>query len=170
MAEIPVYTAEVTVADQTTPGGFATVSLRVSEVDGQAWVAAANTAARAATKVGLLQAAVFNLMRSSQQKSFGVHAVMVNDAWVRPAITTDTYNSNKLNVSVLTSVGGIPRQNQFTIPQRQESGYALESNGINVVLDDAGDVAALIVEILDTMLSSYGTAITSVPEITVNDQ
>jgi len=167
MAEVAQYEAFVTVGDQKKR--FATVSLRVDATDGKAYVAAADTAARAATKVGLLQAAIFALMRSSQQYAFGLKASFVNDAHAFPAITTDTYNNNKLNVSYVTSSGGLPRQLQFTIPQRQESGYTMESNGENVVLADAGDVAALIVELLDTALSTYGTAITDVPEITVND-
>lgn len=167
MAEVPTYYAQVTVGDQAKK--FSTVSLRVDATDAKAWVAAADTAARAATKVGLLQAAVFNLLRSSQQKSFAVLSEMVNDAFVFPAITTDTFNSNKLNVTYLTSVGGLPRQLQFTIPQRQESGYSLESNGINVDLEDGTDIPDLITQVIDTMLSSYGTAVTAVPEITVND-
>jgi len=167
MAEVPQYEAFVTVGDQAKK--FATVSLRVDATDGKAYVAAADTATRASSKVGLLLAAVFNLVRSSEQYAFGVKASFINDAFVYPGIETDTYNSNKLNVSITTSVGGLPRQLQFTIPQRQESGYEMESNGINVVLEDGGDVEDLVTQIIDTMLSIYGTAVTAVPEITVND-
>lgn len=167
MAEVAQYEAFVTVGDQAKK--LSTVSLRVDATDGKAYVSAADTAARAATKVGLLLAAVFALTRSSQYFALGVKSSFVNDAHVYPAITTDTYNSNKLNVSVQTTVGGLPRLLGFTIPQRQESGYALESNGITVDLDAGTDVPDLIVQIIDTMLSSYGTAVTSVPEISVND-
>lgn len=167
MAEVPVYMAKVTVGDSKKK--HSTVALRVDATDAKAWFAAADTAARAATKVGLLQAAVFSLMGSSQQYSFAVEGEMVNDAHVYPSAESNTFNSNKLLVSIKTTNAGVPRNLTFSIPQREPSSFLMESNGENVVLDDAGDVADLVTQILDTMLSSYGTAVTAVNEITVND-
>lgn len=168
MAEVATYYATVTVADQAEK--FSTVRLRVDATDGKAYVAAADKAARDATKVGLLQLAVFSLMKSSQYYSFGLDSVMVNDAFVYPAITTDTFNSDKLNISYRTSVGGLPRNLDFSIPQREPTSFEFESNGVNVVLADGGDVEDLVTQIIDTMLSTYGTAVTAVNEVTVNDQ
>lgn len=167
MAEVPTYYATVTVGDSAKK--LTTVRLRVDATDGKAYVAAADKTARDATKVGLLQLAVFDLMKSSQYQSFGLDTVMVNDAFAYPDENSDTYNSDKLNVFYSTTVGGLPRNLQFTIPQREPSSFDLESNGINVDLS-ALDVPDLITQILDTMLSTYGTAVTAVPEITVNDQ
>jgi hypothetical protein len=167
MAEVPVYVAKVTVGDSAKK--FSTVSLRVDATDAKAWFAAADTAARAATKVGLLQAAVFNLMLSSQQYSFAVEGEMVNDAHVFPSLESNAFNSNKLNVSIRTTNAGLPRDLTFTIPQREPTSFEMESDGVTVVLDDADEVADLVTQIIDTMLSSYATAVTAVNKITLND-
>lgn len=167
MAEVPVYMAKVTVGDSAKK--FSTVSLRVDATDAKAWFAAADTAARAATKVGLLQAAVFNLMMSSQQYSFAVEGEMVNDAHVFPSLESNSFNSNKLNVSIRTTNAGLPRDLTFTIPQREPTSFEMESDGVTVVLDDADEIADLVTQIIDTMLSSYATAVTAVNKITLND-
>jgi hypothetical protein len=167
MAEVPVYTAKVTVGDSAKK--FSTVGLRVDATDAKAWFAAADTAARAATKVGLLQAAIFNVMLSSQQYSFAVEGEMVNDAHVFPSLESNAFNSNKLNVSYRTTNAGLPRDLTFTIPQREPTSFEMESDGITVVLDDADEVADLVAQIIDTMVSSYGTAVTAVNKITLND-
>lgn len=167
MAEVPVYELFVTVGDSAKK--FATVSLRVDATDGKAYVAAADKAARDITKVGILQLAIFSLTMSAQYYAFGLKSSFINDAFVYPAAETESFNSNKLNISYATLLGGLPRNLQFTIPQRNPSTYEMESNGINVVLADADDVAALVAAIADTMLSIYGTAAT-VSEITVNDE
>lgn len=167
MAEVPVYMAKVTVGDSKKK--HSTVSLRVDATDAKAWFAAADTAARAATKVGLLQAAIFSLMASSQQYSFAVEGEMVNDAHVYPSAESNVFNSNKLLVSIKTTNAGVPRNLTFSIPQREPTSFEMESNGENIVLVDGGDVEDLVTQILDTMLSSYGSAVTAVNEITVND-
>jgi hypothetical protein len=167
MAEVPVYIAKVTVGDSKKR--HSTVSLRVDATDAKAWFAAADTAARAATKVGLLQAAVFSLMASSQRYSFAVEGEMVNDAHVYPDPETNVFNSNKLNVSIKTTNAGLPSNLTFTIPQREPSSFEMESDGGSVVLADGGDVEDLVTQIIDTMLSSYGTAVTAVNKITLND-
>jgi len=169
MAEVAVYTAYVIVGDSA--GKLGRVDLRVDATDGKAFVAAADTAARSASKVGLLLSAVSNLTLDNPNaiKARGVDSQFVNDAFAYPALSLDAYISNKLNVSYQTTLGGLPRQNQFTIPMRDPAEYELESNGINVVLEDGADIEDLVTQIADTMLSLYGTACV-VSEITVNDQ
>lgn len=168
MAEVPVYTAYVTVGDSAKK--MSSVEARVSAVDAKAWIAAADQTARDATAVGTLLSAFFTLMMSSQYYAKGVRSEMVNDAFVYPTPDAEAYNSNKLKISYKTSLNGLPRNLEFTIPQREASSYTLESNGINVSLTAQTDIPDLIVQILATMDSLYGTAITAVNEITVNDQ
>lgn len=169
MAEVAVYKAYVVVGDSAKRLGR--VELQVSETDGKAFVAAADTAARSATKVGLLLSSVSNLTLDNPNaiQARGVDSSFVNDGFAYPATTLDAYLSNKLNVSYATTLGGLPRNLQFTIPMRDPAEYSLESNGINVVLEDGADIEDLVTQIADTMLSLYGSACT-VTEITVNDQ
>lgn len=168
MAEVALYRAYVTVGDQTQQLGR--VSLYVSETDGKAFVAAADTAARSATKVGLMLASISNLFKGNPNtnKSRGVDAEYVNDAFAFPAVTTDSHLNNKLNVFYATTLNGLPRNLSFGIPMRDELEYEFESNGVNVVLDDGADIADLVTQLEDTMLSLYGTAVT-ITEVTVND-
>lgn len=166
MAETMAYEAKLTVGDRAQK--FSTFSMRVSEADGQAWVAAANQAGRDATDVGLLLDAVFDVVGSAQYYSKAVEAKALNDAFAYPSGEGETYNSNKINVSYSTTLAGLPRNLQVTIPQRDASSYELESNGINIVLDDADEVANLVTQLEATALSPYGTAIV-VTEMTVND-
>jgi len=169
MAEVPVYEAYVVVGDSAKK--LARVAVRVDATDGKAFVAAADTAARSDTKVGLLLIAISNLTLNNPNavKSRGVDSQFVNDGFTYPAAEDDAYISNKLNVSYQTTLGGLPRQNQFTIPMRDPAEYEMESNGVNVVLEDGADIEDLVTQIADTMLSLYGTACT-VTEITVNDE
>jgi len=169
MAEVAVYEAYVVVGDSAKK--LSRVAVRVDATDGKAFVAAADTAARSATKVGLLLIAISNLTLNNPNavKARGVDSQFVNDAFVFPVPEDDAYISNKLNVSYSTSLGGLPRQNQFTIPMRDPAEYTMESNGVNVVLEDGADIEDLVTQIADTMLSLYGTACT-VTEITVNDE
>lgn len=166
MAETMVYYAQLTLGDRAKK--TTTFEVRVSPSDAQTWFAAANEAARDATAVGVLLDAVFAVVGSSQYKSKGVVGRAENDAFVFPFGEGETYNSNKINVSYTTTLGGLPRNLQVTIPQRDPGSYELESNGINIVLNDADEIAALVTALEATALSPYGTAITIV-EMTVND-
>lgn len=167
MAEVMYYGAQLAVGDRAKK--IAVWEMRVSEADGKAWIAAANTAGRDATDVGLLLDAVFDVVMSSQYQYKGVHAKAMNDAFVYPSGEAEAYNSNKINVSYSTFNAGLPRNLQVTIPQREASSYELESNGINIVLDDTDEIANLVTQLEATALSPYGTAI-SVTEMTVNDE
>lgn len=166
MAEIMVYMAQLTLQDRAKK--VTTWEMRVSTADGQAWVAGANQAARDATDVGVLLDHVFDVVGSSQYLSKGVEARAANDAFVPPSGEAEVYNSNKINVSYATTLSGLPRNLQVTIPQRDPSSYELESNGINIVLEDGDEIEALVTALEATALSIYGTAIT-VTEMTVND-
>lgn len=166
MAEVMAYYAQLTLGDRAKK--MTTFEARVITADAQAWIAAANTAARDATDVGLLLDAVFDVVGSAQYFSKNVVGKAMNDAFVFPSGEGETYNSNKLNVSYSTTSGGLPRNLQVTIPQRDASSYELESNGINIVLDDADEIANLVTQLEATMLSPYASAI-DVTEITVND-
>jgi len=166
MAEQMYYEGQLTLGDRAKK--FATFAMRVIAADAQAWFAAANQAGRDATDVGLLLDAVFDVVGSAQYFSKNVVGKAMNDAFVFPSGEGETYNSNKINVSYSTTNGGLPRNLQVTIPQRDPSSYELESNGINIVLDDGDEIANLVTQLETTGLSPYGTAIT-VTEMTVND-
>lgn len=167
MAEVMYYEAQLAVGDRAKK--IAIWAMRVGGADAQAWVAAANTAARDATDVGLLIDAVYDVVGSSQPQYRGVHAKAMNDAFIYPSGEAEVYNSNKINISYSTFNAGLPRNLQITIPQRDPSSYELESNGINIVLDDTDEIANLVTQLEATALSPYGTAI-NVTEMTVNDE
>lgn len=166
MAEVMVPVGQLTLGDRAKK--VTTWEMRVSNADAQAWAAAANQAGRDATDVGLLLDAVFDIVGSSQYISKNVAFKAVNDAHVWPTGESEVYNSNKINISYSTTNGGIPRNLQVTVPQRDPSSYELESNGINIVLVDGDEIEALVTQLEATALSPYGTAIV-VQEMTVND-
>ncbi len=171
MAEVAMYTAYVSVKDSANK--LTSVECRVSDVDGKAYVAAADEAARALTKVGLLLIPIKALMLTGTANYYevGVKTGFRNDGFVRPAADSEIFNSNKLNIAYQTSIGGLPTNRDFTIPQRNTANYAMESNGTNVVIG-AGATATitdLITQVADTLLSIFGTAC-NIVEITVNDQ
>lgn len=169
MATIPTYVAYVEVVDSKKR--HSSVELNVSDVDGKAYVAAADDAARAATKVGLLLASVKELMLSgSNIFSEGVYTKMLNGSWTQPAADSEYFNNNKLNVAYLTTIGGIPRRRTFSIPQRDTANYSMETNGENINISTGATTAVedLIAQIADTLLSIDLTAC-NVLEITVND-
>ena len=168
MAEVASCRAFVTVGDQAEQMGR--VSCYVSEVDAKAFNAAADTAARSATNVGLLLASISNVFKGNPNtnKSRGVEQEYVNDAFAFPAVTTDSHLGNKLNIHYSTTLNGLPRNLSMSIPMRDELEYGFESNGINVILNDGADIQDLVTQLEATALSLYGTAIV-VKSITVND-
>lgn len=172
MAIVPTYHAFLRTADSQKRK--TTVSLRVSSTDALEWVAAASGTARAATKVGLLLAAInaLQLARGDNTEAFGVSSEDVSDAFIYPTAAEQVYNSNKLNIVYQTTLGGLPQIRSFSIPARDPARTVMESNGVNVSLDDGGAdtfVADLVTQIEDTLLSLFGTAC-AVQEITVNDE
>jgi len=170
MPTIPYYEAYVTVYDSAKKAGR--VGLRVDATDGKAYVAAADDAARASSKVGLLLAAVEDLILAAGTAEYkhGVDSGFLNDTFAYPSVASKNYRSNKLKVDYTTTNNGLPASGSFSIPMRDPEEFTLESNGINVVLADGAAVAELVTQIVDTLLSAYGTAVPSVSEVTVNDE
>lgn len=172
MADIDFMKAYIVVQDSAQKK--ARVELRISAADAQAYVAAANTAARAATKVGLLLESIEELILDTPDciYAWGVDYGFLLDTFSPPVPEDKFYRSNKLKVDYNTTNAGLPATGSFTIPMRDESDINMESNGINVTKSGAGATAQildLVAQVLDTVVSSYGTAVTAVSEITVND-
>lgn len=153
----------------------ARVGLRVSEADAKAYVAAADTAARDATKVGLLVKSIEDLQLPHDAPAIykrGVDYGFLEVPFSFPLYTAGIYRSNKLKVDFSTDNAGIPANGFFTIPAYDEAEIVMESNGINVVIAGLGvsaEIANLVVQVADTMLSGYNTP-GAVIEITVNDE
>lgn len=169
MATIPFYEAYVTVYDSAKKAGR--VGLRVDATDGKAYVAASDDAARAATKVGLLLAAVTDLIIAAGTAEYkhGVDSGFLNDTFAYPAPALKYYRSNKVRVDYSTTNNGLPATGSFSIPMRDPEELTMESNGINITLADGAAVAELVTQIADTLLSSYGTACV-VQEASINDE
>lgn len=168
MASVPQYFAGSQYGDSGSHLG--STSVGVSSTDGKAYVAAADDSARAASKVGLLLAAISNMTDAAsgvQIKSDHVDTVIVNGTFAYQDDQAKIYNSNRWRVTGMTTNGGLPVKDSFTIPQRSGA-LDMESNGVNVDLNGT-EAADLVVQILDTALSKYGTAFTSVIEIVAND-
>jgi len=171
MADVPFYTAYVSAVDSADKSTH--MEMRVDATDAKAYVAAADTAARAATKVGLLLIGMENLalwvIGGTGEVEHGVKSGFKNGSYVPFTVEAEAFRSNKLNVSYSTNNAGVPASGGFTIAIRNPAAYTLESNGVNLDLEDGGDTENLVTQIEDTVLSSYGTAVV-VQEITVNDQ
>jgi hypothetical protein len=172
MADAPVYKAHVTIYDSAKKAGR--VELRVDATDGKAYIAAADTAARAATKVGLLLASVVALIQNAGGivYEWGLDATFLQTTFAYPLPADQIWRSNKLKVDYSTTNNGLPASGSFTIPARDPAEYTLESNGINVIIagTPTTEIEDLITQIEDTLISSYGTAVPAVNEITVNDE
>lgn len=168
MAQVPVYRASVQGGGSNSKLGSA--SVRVNATDGKAYVAAADATARLATDVGVLIAATQNMMAingTTGWSEYDLASEFVNDAFAFPDEDANLYRSNKFKVTYATTNGGLPVRESIYIPFRSTSSD-LESNGMNVNLADTIP-AAYVAALVATGISSYGTAITSVIEITVND-
>jgi len=172
MADVGLMKAYLVVQDSAQKK--ARVELRVGETDAKAYVAALDTAARAATKVGLLLEAVVDLIQDTPDclYAWGLDYGFLLDTFSPPIAEDKFYRSNKLKVDYNTLNAGLPATGSFTIPMRDEAAINMESNGINVVVTGAGasaEILDLVTQILDTLVSSYSTAVTDVTEVTVND-
>jgi len=134
------------------------------------WFAAANTAARDATDVGILLADTILMLKADGTtgwKSKTVKGQMINDAFVFPGKDADVYNSNRWKVTYSTTKAGVPVVESIYLPQRTD-GQTMESNGVNADLT-ASDAAVFVPAFESTALSSFGTAVIAVLEIVVND-
>lgn len=168
MAEIPVYFASVQVGDSAKHLG--SFSVRVSASSAKAYVAAADAAARAATVIGIMLDDAFDLMDinpSTGWKKYSVESSFISDAFAFPAADADLYLSNKWKITYSTTNAGIPAVESIYMPCRATD-LPMESNGINLDLTTTA-VDNFIAALILPGLSSFGTAINEILEITVND-
>jgi hypothetical protein len=172
MAETGFYTAYTVIVDSANKQGR--VDMRVSDVDAKAYVAAADSAARLLTKVGLLLTAVEDLQLHPTQNIYkrGLDYGFLELPFQKPAVDDFVYRSNKLKNDVATTNAGLPATNFFTIPAYDPALITMESNGVNVVISGLGittEVQNLLNQVGDTWLSMYNTA-GVIEEITLNDE
>lgn len=172
MAETGFYTAYTVIVDSA--GKQGRVDMRVSDVDAKAYVAAADTTARNASKVGLLLIAVENMQLHPTQNIYkrGLDYGFLELPFQKPGVDDFVYRSNKLKIDIATDNAGIPTTAFFTIPAYDGTDVVLESNGVNVAISGPSATAAitnLLAQIADTWVSSYNTA-GAVTEITINDE
>jgi len=101
-------------------------------------------------------------------RKYSCECNFVNDAATNAPVADGTYNSNKWKVTGRTTKAGLPAEDTVYIPMRDATQVTMASDGVNVNLTQpvADD---LIVQILDTALSKYGTPFTSIISITAND-
>jgi len=169
MAIVEQFLASLQVGDSATKLGSG--SVRVSAVDARAYLAAADQTARDATKVGLLLDSFIDVTRAAATQTYrkySVEANFINDAFVYPAEDAGVYISNKWKVTGTTTNNGLPAVDSFYIPEYAVTGIGMESDGISADLGDT-EMANLVVQVLDTALSKYGTAFTSVISVQRND-
>jgi len=170
MAIVEQFLASLQVGDSS-KGSLASGTVRVSAVDARAYLAAADQTARDATKVGLLLDSMIDVTRAAATngyKKWSVESNFINDAFARPSKDDAIYNSNMWKVTFNTTNAGLPVIDTIYIPQYLVTGVVMGDDGISADLADA-PIANLIVQLLDTGLSKYGTAITSVISVQRND-
>jgi len=169
VADQMVYIAFTGVRDSA--GKYAEFAVRVGAADAQAYVAAANDAARLATDVGILLNTVEVLFigGDSAVEKRGVRTEAVNDGFTPVDPEAEIYNSNKLNVHYTAFVGGLNRGFIITIPQRDPADYTVNTDGITVTQGLSDAIDNFVTAFSNTGLSLYGTAISPVMTIDVND-
>lgn len=169
MAEVPVFHASVQLGDSAKR--FGSGSVRVSEANAQAYVAAANTAARAATDVGLLLVAMLNMTRAfgnPYKKKYSLQCDYIDDTFVRPLVADAVYISNQWKVTFRTTNAGVPTVDTIYIPEYLVAGVTMESDGVSANLTIA-PTSVLVAQLIATGVSKYNTAITQVLSIQRND-
>lgn len=115
---------------------IATFTTRVTQVSGQAYVAAADHAARLATTIGDLITAT-NALSIGVMKSAGIVYRDVDDAAVAPSSSAGVYPFDKFAASLVAA----GHNSQITIPARKDSAVTFESDGVSLVLADGAAVA-----------------------------
>ncbi len=169
MAQVEKFLASIQVGDSA--GKFASFSTRVSASSARAYIAAADAAARAATVVGIMLRDAEDLMQvdlASTWKKYSVQADFVNDAFAFPSPGDARYNSNKWKITYSTTNNGLPVVESVYMPLRTQS-LPMESNGVNLDLTTPS-VSNFIAAFKLPGLSSFGTPILNVLEITLNDE
>jgi len=169
MAETATYIASVQVGDSAKKLGSA--SFIVAAADAQAYIAAANAAARAATDVGVLLLSALAISRAdavSGWKKWSIQADFLNTLFEYPEPDDGIYISNKWKVTFSTTNAGIPAVDTVYVPEYLVTGVVMDSNGISADLGDA-PIDAFVTAFEATALSKYRTAVTAVLSIERND-
>lgn len=166
MAIVEKFLASVEVGDSANKLRSATV--RVGATDARAYIAAADQTARAATKVGLLLASLLDMTAAhatQHYKKWSLQSDFVNDAFIFQDEADKIYNSNAWKVTYNTTNAGIPARESMYIPQRSP-----DVTTIGIVAQPGDDeYDDLETQLLDSGLSSFGTAITDLLSVTAND-
>jgi len=169
MAIVEQFIASLQVGDSAKKLGSG--SVRVSATDARAYIAALDQTARDATKVGLLLDSFIDVTRAAATnyyRKYSVESNFINDAFDYPEPDDGIYISNKWRVTGKTTNAGLPVIDSFYLPEYLITGVVMESDGISANLDDE-PMANLVVQLLDTALSKYGTAFTEILSVQRND-
>lgn len=159
MTNYPQWSAEITVRDGV--GRDATVQFYVPEATAKLYFAAADKAARDATAVGQLFAAVKLCMSGSEVS----RKVWVQDLTAPVTnVADDILRGNKIAVGYQAA----GRNYTFTIPTRNASSYTQKTDSIEIDLGAAGDFADFVTAFNATCLSVNGTGAT-VTKAKLND-
>jgi len=105
---------------------------RISTASAQAYIAAADDAARAATPAGVLMAAV-DALSEGTKLSYGISYEIEDGSVAPPASDAGVYPFDKFAVSYKAGFDNY----QVTIPGRNLGGVFVESDGISIVIDPA---------------------------------
>jgi hypothetical protein len=136
-----------------------TISPYVKENDAQAFVAAADEAARDATELGLMAAAFAELSEMTLEQRYVSYGDKYNTA--PPAPNSGIYRGNKLTIHYRGSGRGFV----ITIPGRDDANLSL--NGVNADIS-VGDLGDLVTILENVAVDINGGAIT-VTSADVND-
>lgn len=118
---------------------IANFSTRVTAASAKAYMAAADSAARAATGVGALITAT-NALSLGVPQDWGVNVSIFDTAAVPPSAGADAYAFDKFAVSLVAA----GENSQLTIPARNMSAVVIETDGVSVELADGANVAAFV--------------------------
>lgn len=171
MAEIEYFIASLQIGASNKKLG--SCSQRVGAADARAYIAAADATARAATKVGLLLDSLIDItiaQATNIWKKWSLESNFVNSSFAYAPKDGDVYKSQALKVTYQTTNGSLPViESNYVYFRRTD--YVMAPDGVNVLIDtgDNAEIENYIAQLVDTGLSSYGTAITAVDSITVND-
>jgi len=102
---------------------------RVKSVSAQAYIAAADDAARAATAIGVLFAAV-DAMSNGTKMNYGIHQIIEDGSVAPPDPDAGIYAFDKFAYAYKASFDNY----QGTIPGRNMGAVFLESDGVSIVI------------------------------------
>jgi len=171
MAIVDRFIAGVQVWDSASLKG--SFSQRVGAADARAYVAAANQAARDATDVGLLLITALDMTAShgaNHYTKWFLNADFVNDAATPEPKDDQLYRSNSVKITYVTTNAGLPVLESTYVPMRRDDFTLFGSNPVQIDFSGAGAALDFATDLIATGLSSYGTAITSVVEMSLNDE